>query len=109
MYEIGRSHYPRAVFHIVVRRDVRLNEGLFNISGGAVQRLMRSILTPDPSAEYNAADSPQKYNITGSRPDTSHQCRHPRWTVCQAVKAAFGRRSNNEKKKKTGQAGGGCA
>ena len=25
---------------------------------------MRSIFTPDPSAEYNAADSPQKYNVT---------------------------------------------
>ena len=89
MYKFGRSHYPPNVFDIVVRRGVKLNEGSLNILGGAIQRWMRSIVTPDPSAEYNAADSPQKYNITGSRPDTSHQCRHPRWTVCQALNLFF--------------------
>jgi len=27
----------------------------------------------------------KNYRFIGSRPDTSHQCRHPRWTVCPAL------------------------
>ena len=38
MYKIGRSHYPFDLFHTVVRRGVKLNEGSLNILSGAVQR-----------------------------------------------------------------------
>ena len=89
MYKIGRPHFPRDVFDTVVRRGVRLNADPLNILSGATQRWVRRIFTPDPSAEYTAADSLQKYNIIGSHPDTSHECRHPRWTVCQALNLFF--------------------
>ena len=89
MYKIGRSHYPRDVSDTVVRRGFKFNEGSLNILGGAIQRWVRSICTPVTSAEYTAVDSPQKYNIIGSLSDTSHQYRHSRWTVCQALTLFF--------------------
>ena len=39
------SHYSRDVFDTVVRRGLRLNEGSFNILGGAIQRWVRLFRT----------------------------------------------------------------